>query len=100
LGIEPHAAPTALQVVGVQPPLHTLASQVWAAPQLPQFKVSAQPSETAPQFLPNSAQVFAVQVPTPHTLATPPPPQVKPPAHVAQFRVAPQPSLTVPHCAA
>lgn len=48
-----------------------------------------------PHIADNSLQVFAVQVPTPHTF-TPPAPQVSPEPQLPQFSGCPQPSSMVP----
>src|SRR5207245_787919 len=77
--MSPQFLPCAAQVVGLQP--HTLATppppqlcdeshsppQGLGAAQLPQLTVASQPLETAPQFLPCSAQLLGRQMPLPRS---------------------------------
>jgi hypothetical protein len=90
---EPHWAPCAAQVVGVQ--LHWLETHVpWA--QSPHDSVPPQVSGTEPQAAPWAAQVVGVQ---PQRWARPPPPQVSGSEHDPQDSTLPQPSGTCPHSA-
>jgi hypothetical protein len=90
------------QTLGTPPP-----PQIVPAAHVPQLAMRPpQPSETGPQFLPSSAQVFGTQLlppspeddeaPMPHRLG-PPPPHVWPAAHVPQEAMTPpQPSPCAP----
>ena len=65
---------------------------------LPQSSVPPQPSEMVPQLAPRLAHVVGVhELPAPHTLATPPAPQLWPAGHAPpQSSVPPQPSGRLP----
>ena len=65
-----------IQAEGEAAAFHVLGAAVEFG-ERPQLIVPPQPSPTGPQFATRSVHVFGVHVlPTPHTLAVPPPPQV------------------------
>lgn len=74
----PQFAPRLVHVFLVQPQtLSTPPPPHESTPlHVPQSSVAPHPSETRPQFFPREEQVFGTQGAVPHTLATPPPPQV------------------------
>src|SRR2546430_16078250 len=79
---------------------HTLAMpappHAQGGEQEPQSSTAAHPSETAPQLLPRSAQVFGAHEPAPHTLGVPAPPQVSDPSHSPHHIAPPHPSRIAP----
>ena len=89
----PQPAPTALQVLGVQP--HLLAKppppQVAGATQVPQWSVALHPSGVSPQVSPRAAQVVGTQTPVPHWLGACAP-QLWVPPQLPHDSVSPQPS--------
>jgi hypothetical protein len=59
----PQFFPCAAQVVGVQPFVQTLETQLWVPEHEPQLSEPPHPSERVPQFLPCAAHVVGVQLP-------------------------------------
>src|SRR5262249_2127156 len=64
--------------------------------QVPHWRSPPQPSPAGPHWMPSWAQVFGVHIGMPHTLGTPPPPQVWPIGQLPHWMMLPQPSFAGP----
>jgi hypothetical protein len=66
---------------------------------VPQSMAKLHASDTYPQLAPSCAHVLDMQVPVPHLLGPPPPPQFSPDLQVPHDTIPPQPSGADPHVA-